>query len=74
MSPVARDVRAAAQLHAEAGDGDHPHAVAVLLAEQRHGAGGDRLRRSSAPRSAPAVFLTNLLVDDAFDPIELARV
>src|SRR5450432_4491396 len=41
----ARDVRAAAQFAAEdasgAGDADDAHLVAVLLAEQSHGAGGD---------------------------------
>ena len=36
-------VRAAAQLDAEARDRHDAHAVAVLLAEQRHRAGGDRL-------------------------------
>jgi hypothetical protein len=36
-------VRAAAQFAAEARHGNHAHLVAVLLAEQRHGAGGDGL-------------------------------
>ena len=39
----AMDVRAAAQFLAEAGDGDHTHFIAVFLAEQRHGAGVERL-------------------------------
>ena len=38
-------VRAAAQLHAEAGNRDDADLVAVLLAEERHRAGGDRLLR-----------------------------
>ena len=37
------DVRAAAQLHAEARDRHDAHAIAVLLAEQRHRARRDRL-------------------------------
>ena len=39
----APDVRAAAQLAAEAGHGNHANLFAVLFAEQRHGAGGDGL-------------------------------
>src|SRR5205823_5028836 len=39
------DVRAAAQLLAEAWHGDDAHLVAVLFAEERHRAGGDRLLR-----------------------------
>ena len=39
------DMGASAQLHAEAGNGDDAHAIAVLLAEERHGAGGHRLLR-----------------------------
>src|SRR5690606_31731065 len=34
-------VGAAAELGGEPADGEHAHLVAVLLAEQRHGAGGD---------------------------------
>ena len=37
------DVRAAAQFLAEAGNIDHANAIAILLAEQRHGAGIERL-------------------------------
>ncbi len=37
------DVRAAAQLLAEAGDRNHAHAIAIFFAEQRHGAGVERL-------------------------------
>jgi hypothetical protein len=40
------DVRAAAKLAAEAGHRHHAHAVAVLLAEQRHGAGFSAWSRS----------------------------
>ena len=40
MSPVARDVRAAAQLDRRSGL-EHPHDVAVLVAEE--GDGADRL-------------------------------
>ena len=36
ISPVARGVRAAAQLGGEVADADDAHAVAILLAEQRH--------------------------------------
>ena len=43
ISPVRRDVRAAAEFLAEVGDGHDADLVAILLAEQRHGAGGDRL-------------------------------
>ena len=72
MSPVARDVRAAAQLHAEARDADDAHLVAVFLAEQRHRAGGDRfLRRSHLGRHRRVA--ADLLVDDPLDAIELAR-
>ena len=39
----AAHVRAAAQLLAETGHGDHAHLLAVFFAEQRHGAGGDGL-------------------------------
>ena len=66
MSPVARDVRAAAQLHAEARDRHDADAVAVLLAEQRHRAGGDRVLRVlhvGLHRRVPQ----DLLVDDALD-------
>ena len=42
MSPARCDVRAAAQLHREVADAQHAHVVLVLLAEQRHRAGGDR--------------------------------
>jgi hypothetical protein len=45
LTDVARalDVRAAAQLDREAGHVDDAHLGVVLLAEQRHGAGGVRL-------------------------------
>ena len=64
------DVRAAAELHAEAGDGDDAHAVAVLLAEERHGAVRDgffgRLDLGQH-RGVP----DDVFVDDALDPEEL---
>ena len=43
MSPVRRDVRAAAQLGGEIAETQHADLVAVLLAEQRHRAGRDGL-------------------------------
>ena len=60
------DVRAAAQLQAEARDRHDAHLVAVLLAEQRHRAGRDRLLRVlhlGLHRRVPQ----DLLVDDALD-------
>ena len=62
------DVRAAAQLGAERAiaDGDDPHAVAILLAEERHRAGGDRLLRV-ADRGSDRLVAENRLVDDLLD-------
>ena len=71
---VARGARvcAAAQLHAESGNRDHAHAVAVLLAKQRHrarrhGKGGVFHLRDDR------VVSQDLLVDDRFDFTQLRR-
>ena len=66
MSPVARAVRAAAQLHAEAGNRDDPHPVAVFLAEERHRPRRHRFLRRSLFGDDRRVAV-NLLVDDLFE-------
>ena len=64
------DVRAAAELHAEAGNRDDADAVAVLLAEERHRAVRDRLLgRLDLGRHRRVA--DDLLVDDALDAQEL---
>ena len=63
-------VRAAAQLLAEAGNGDHAHSVAVLFAEQRHGAGGERLIEIHDV-GWTSVFVEDLLVHQPLDFGEL---
>ena len=70
MSPGRAHVRAAAQLHAEAGHRDDAHLVAVFLAEERHRAGGDRLLRRLHVGLHGRV-LQHLLVDDPLDLEEL---
>ena len=60
------DVRAAAQLHAEAGNRDHAHGVAVLLAEERRRTSGDRVLRI-LHLGLDACVLQDLLVDDLLD-------
>ena len=60
------DVRAAAQLDAEARHRHHADALAVLLAEQRHGSAGDRLLRLFHVGLHWCVS-QHLLVDDLFD-------
>ena len=64
------DVRPAAELHAEAGHGDHADRVAVLLAEERHRTGGDRLL-GGAHLGRHGRVRQHLRVDDAFDLEEL---
>ena len=49
----AAGVRAAAELARPVADRDHPHLVAVLLAEQRHRPGLARLVLASSSRRAP---------------------
>ena len=71
MSPVARDVRAAAQLHAEARHADDADLVAVFLAEQRHRAGRDGLLGRHVDVRLHRRVPVDLLVDDALDAIEL---
>ena len=65
------DVRAAAQLHAEARHADDPDLVAVLFPEQRHGAGRDRLLRRHVHVCDHWRVAVHLLVDDAFDAVEV---
>ena len=70
MSPVARDVRAAAQLRAESADRDDANLVAVLFAEERHRAARDRLFGGpdfGLYRRVPV----DLFVDDPLDLVEL---
>ena len=67
----AQRMRAAAQLDriflaVGAAHRQHAHFVAVLLAEQRHGAGGDRLLGRHQPRVDRAV-LPDALVDLVLD-------
>src|SRR5262249_43161742 len=63
-------VRPTAELHAEARDAHDADLIAVLLAEQRHRAGGDRfLRRSHLGRDRRVA--RDLLVHDPFDAVEL---
>ena len=62
----AADVRAAAQLLAEAGDGDDAHPVAVLFAEQSHGAGVERLVEIHDV-GVDLDVLQDLLVDEPLD-------
>jgi hypothetical protein len=50
----------------------HAHLVAVLLAEQRHGAGRDRLLGRHQPRLDRTVE-PNALVDLVFDPAQFGR-
>ena len=57
---------AAAQLYRETRHGDHPHALAVLLAEQRHRAGGNRLLRR-AFLGFHRLVPEDMLVDEAFN-------
>ena len=59
-------MRAAAQLHAEAGNRDDAHAVAVLFAEERHRARRHRFLRRSLLGDDGRVAV-NLLVDDLLD-------
>ena len=65
-------VRAAAQLHAEARNRHDADAVAVLLAEQRHRAGRDRLLGRSHLGLHRRVAI-DLLVDDPLDLDRAAR-
>jgi len=63
-------VRAAAQLHGLAGHVHHAHHVAVLLAEQRHGAAGLGFVDGHDLGGHRAV-LADLFVDDGLDALEL---
>ena len=64
------DVRATAQLLGESGNLDHPHDVAVLLAEERHGALLDR-RLIRLDLGCHRDVARNLVVDDRGDLVEL---
>ena len=66
MSPVRRDVRAAAEFLAEIGDGDDANLLAIFFAEQRHGAGGDGLIDRHHVGGDLRVA-EDLLVDEALD-------
>ena len=69
----APDVRAAAELLAETGDVDDAHLVAVLFAEQRHGAGPDGLIERH-DRGFDRGVAQDLLVDQALDFFDLGLV
>ncbi len=66
MSPVALHVRAAAELHAEAGNRHDADPVAVLLAEERHRAAAIASSVDLTSRVDRRVA-KDLLVDDALD-------
>ena len=55
------------------GDGDDAHLVAVLLAEQRHGAGRERLVELHDVGVAPGVVRKDLLVHQPLDFVDLGR-
>ena len=65
------DVGAAAQFGGKIAHAQHPHPVAVFLAEQRHGASGHRFVRGHE-RVSPGVG-ANLGVDQALDRLQLFR-
>ncbi len=68
MSPVARTCVPphSSVLKRAVADRHDAHLVAVLLAEQRHRAGGDRFLRV-ADRGVHRLVLEDRLVDDALD-------
>src|SRR3954468_962978 len=66
-------MRTAAQLTAEARYGNHPYLLAILLAEQRHRAGGDRLIEWHHIRLDLEV-LEDLLIHEALDFEQLGLV
>ena len=65
------EVRPAAQLGREVPDADHPDAVAVLLAEERHGAALERVLQIHLGRAHDDIGL-HLLVDELFHLLDLA--
>ena len=72
MSPERRDVRAAAELRREVAELQHAHLVAVLVAEERERAGGDRFVVGQHA-NVGVVVQAHLLVDERFDLLAAAR-
>ena len=69
----ARDVRAAAKLGREVAHAEHAHLVAVLLAEQRHRTGLDRVVVFHEPR-LDRVVGADRAVDQRFDGADFLSV
>ena len=67
ISPVCVDVGAAAELLGEAGHLDHAHLLAVLVAEERERAVGERLLAAHRPSSRTRRVAQDLLVDAVLD-------
>ena len=72
MSPGLADVGAAAELLGEAGDLDHAHPLAVLVAEEGERPVGQRLLAAHHPRLHGRVA-EDLLVHPVLDVRQLAR-
>ena len=70
MSPVARTCVPPHSSDAEARHADDADVVAVLFAEQRHGACGDRVLGAAVDLGRHRRIAIHLLVDDALDAFE----